>query len=74
MPELLELAHLVEQHRVPDVQVGSCRIEARLHPQRRAAPELLREVGRGQHLMRAALKLCDLLVEIHLFSREIGRV
>ena len=42
VPELLELAHLVEQHRVPEVQVGRRRIEARLHLQRRAALELLR--------------------------------
>ena len=44
--ELLELAHLVQQHRVPEMQVGRGRIEARLHAQRRAALQLLRQVRR----------------------------
>ena len=67
MPELLELAHLVEQHRVPEVQVRGGRIEARLHAQRRAALELPGEVRLGQHLVGAAAQLSDLFLEIHSF-------
>ena len=37
VPEHLEVAQLLEQHRVPEVQIGAGRIEARLHPQRHAA-------------------------------------
>ena len=66
VPELLELAHLVEQHRVPEVQVGGGRVEARLHVQRRAAPELPGEVGVGEHLARAPVQLRDLFVQVHL--------
>ncbi len=34
VPELLELPHLVNQHGVPEMQVGCGRIETRLDPQR----------------------------------------
>jgi hypothetical protein len=66
VPVLLELAHLVEQHRVPEMQVGRRRIEPRLDAQRRAALHFLRQLLLGEHLVRAALELCDLLLEIHL--------
>ena len=36
MAEVLELPHLVEQHRVAQVQVRRGRVEARLDPQRPA--------------------------------------
>ena len=36
MPQVLELAHLVQQHRVAQVQVGRGRVEAGLDPQRPA--------------------------------------
>ena len=68
--ELLELAHLVEQHRVPEVQIRRGRVEARLDAQRHAAQQLLREVGAREHLVRATFELCDLLLEIHRHSRE----
>ncbi len=66
MPELLELAHLVQQHRVPEVQVGGGRVETGLHVQRGAAPELAGEVGVGEHLARAPVQLGDLFVQVHL--------
>ena len=53
MPELLELPHLVEQHRVSQMQVRRGRIEARLHPQRLAAPQLSDQLRR-----RAAPRAC----------------
>ena len=68
VPELLELAHLVEQHRVPEMQVGGGGIKACLHAQRRATPELLHQVRGGEHLARATVKLCDLFLEIHRHS------
>ena len=65
MPELLELAHLVEQHRVPEMQVRRRRIESRLDLERTAALQLLLELRACQHFAGATLELCDLLLEIH---------
>ncbi len=36
MPQILELAHLVQQHGMAQMQIGRGRIEARLHAQRPA--------------------------------------
>ena len=66
MPELLELAHLVQQHGVAQVQVRGGRVEPGLHAQRRATPELLDEVRGGEHFARATVQLCNLFLEIHL--------
>ena len=38
-PEILELPHLVQQHRMAEMQIGRGRIEARLDPQRPAELE-----------------------------------
>ena len=37
VPEILELPHLVDEHGVPEMQIGRGRIESRLDPQRLAA-------------------------------------
>ena len=63
--ELLELAHLVEQHRVPEMQIRRGRVESRLHLERTAAPQLLLKLRSRQHFAGATLELGDLLVEIH---------
>ena len=34
MAEVLELAHLRQRHRVPQVQIGSGRIDSEFHPER----------------------------------------
>ena len=55
MAEVLQLAQLVELHRVSEVQVGPGRVEALLDPQRLAASELGFELGfrRSAHRRRA---------------------
>ena len=50
--ELLELAQLVDEHRVAQMQIGRGRIKARLDTQRHAAAELAFEVRERQHLGR----------------------
>ena len=64
--EVLEAAHLGEQHRVPEVQVGRRGIESRLHPQWHAPAELLPQISSREHLIGTALKLCDLFLEVHV--------
>src|SRR5690606_39133465 len=44
VPELLELAHLLHEHGVPEVEVGAGRVEARLHAERPALAELREEL------------------------------
>ncbi len=68
MAELLELAHLVDEHRVPDVQVGRGRVEAGLDDQRPALPEFGRQSVLGQHLVGAAGQLRNLCLDVaHYF-------
>ena len=70
--ELLELPHLVEQHGVPEMQVGRGRVEARLDVQRLAPAQLLDQLGGDQHLLGASLQLCELGVEItHRSARPL---
>ena len=40
MAELLEIAQLLQHHRVSQVQIGSRRVESELHRERSAAREL----------------------------------
>ena len=58
MAEVLQLAHLVEHHRVAEVQVGRGRVEAELDAQRRAAlfgaRQFLREFGFDQEFVDTA--------------------
>ena len=60
MPELLELAHLVDQHRVPEMQIRCRGVEARLDAQRHAARQFALELGGQQHFVRAARQLDQL--------------
>ena len=62
MPELLELAHLVDEHGVAEVQVRGRRVEAGLDPQRLAARELLQKVRLGQEFGGAAAQFLELSV------------
>ena len=64
MPEVLELTHLREQHRVTDVEIGTRGIEAGLHTQRLAA--LAR-------LLEAQLELA-LDVQVDDAAREHGHL
>jgi hypothetical protein len=54
MPELLQLAELVEQHRVTEVEVGSRRVEARLDAKRDALRKPRHELRLDQQLVGAA--------------------
>ncbi|MNP74802.1 hypothetical protein D3C76_1717390 [compost metagenome] len=55
MPQILELAQLVNKDGMPQVQVGCGRIETRLDPQRLPALELLDQLGLYQYLFRTTL-------------------
>ena len=52
--EVLELAHLVDQHGVAEVQIGSGRIETRLDPERPSLGEPGGETAPRQYLLGAA--------------------
>jgi hypothetical protein len=60
VPEVLQLAHLVQHDRVADVDVGRGRVEPELDAQRlaggRAARELLRELFLDQQFVDTALR------------------
>ena len=52
VPQVLKLPHLVQDHRVAQVQVGGRWVEARLHAKRLAARELALEVPLEDQLVR----------------------
>jgi len=52
MPQILELAQLAQGHRMAQMDIGGCRIDAELHVQRHAALELLQERRFGHDLRR----------------------
>ena len=54
MAEILQMAHLVEQNRMSQVQVGCCRIESRFYPERTPGCELVRELLFEQELVASA--------------------
>src|ERR1035438_7416126 len=64
--EVLKMFELAQQDRVPQVQIGSGWIEARLHPQRFARSERTFEFGAQfgflNNLRRALLDVCQLFV------------
>ena len=60
MAELLKLAHLIEEHRVPEVQVRRGRVKARLDAQRLPFFKLAQEFGLDQHFARTALDFGEL--------------
>ncbi len=61
MPEVLHLAHLVEDDRVPEVDVGGGRVEAQLDAQGLATGELVGDLGLDQELVGPALEHGDLV-------------
>ena len=56
MAEVLHLAHLVQHHRVAEMDVRRGGIEAELDAQRLAAGELVRDLGLDDELVGAALE------------------
>lgn len=52
--QILKLPQLVDQHRMPKVQIGGRRVEARLDSQRLAPGELFLEFGLDENFGRAA--------------------
>jgi predicted TIM-barrel fold metal-dependent hydrolase len=60
VPELLELAHFVKQHGMPQVQIRRRRIEARLDAQRLPLFQLAQELGLDEDIARPALDLGEL--------------
>ena len=71
--EILQLPQLVELDRVPEVEVGTGRIEAFLDSQGRAAGELGGELGLDQQLVGAAAEDRELVldVEVHLWCGAV---
>ncbi len=63
MTEPLEQRHLVDEHRVPEVQVGRGRVEAGLDAQRLAALQLLLEIGLEQDFGGAAAEFGELFLD-----------
>ena len=71
MAEVLELAHLVDDHRVAQVQVRRGGIEPDLHAQRSVEPETLLELLRLGDFVRAAGDQAERFVDIrHLRFRQ----
>ena len=63
MAELLELAHLVDEHRVAQMQIRCGRIEPRLDAQRLATRQFLLEFGLDEQLRRPAAKFVQLIFD-----------
>src|SRR5208337_3509241 len=65
--EVLKMFQLAQQNRVPEVQIGRGRIEARFHPQRLARSERAFELGAQfgflDNLRRALLEVCQLFFD-----------
>ena len=66
MTKRLELAHLVDEHRMTEVKIRSGRIEASLDPQGLSACEFLHELGFDEHLLGAAHQLADLILHFQV--------
>ena len=78
MAEILELPHLVDQHRVAEVQVRRGGVEAGLNPQRLAALQLAFELRGQQQVLRAARQLDHLFPDVwvagvHVACRNSSR-
>ena len=72
MAELLEVAHLVDQHGVTEMQIGRGGVEAGLHSQGTAALELLDQLGLDQQCVGTALDQVDRRLDIsHSISPKI---
>src|SRR5690606_6707438 len=71
MPQILELAQLVDQHGMPKVQVRRSRVETRLDTQRLTTLELFRQLRLDQYLFRTALDKRQLLFNrLHTQTRK----
>ena len=74
MTEFLEMPQLVDQHRVPEVQVGRRRIEAGLDPKRPSRLDLFGQFGLNQQFVGTALDQRHLEFNIdHGLTRFDGR-
>ena len=62
MSLLLKLPHLVEQHRMAQMQIRRSGIEARLDPERRAASKLANEVLLGEQILYSSFEFSELRV------------
>src|SRR5690606_12973657 len=69
VPQLLEMAHLVDQHGVTEMQIGRGGVEAGLHTQGTAALEFLDQFGLDQQGVGAALDHVDRRLD---FSQSIS--
>src|SRR5690606_15078 len=72
MAEVLELAQLINEDGMPEVQVRRGRVEARLDPQWLATLELFDQLGFHQEFIRTALDQRQLLFDrLHHSSRSV---
>ena len=55
---VLKLPQLLQNDRVPEVDVGRGRVDAELHPQRSSQVELALKIAGGQGVDRVALEPC----------------
>ena len=67
--EVLQLAQLVELHRVAEMQVGARRIEAFLDLERLAARELGAKLAFDEQLVGAAPEDGDVMVDVEAHGR-----
>ena len=76
MPEILELAHLVQQHGVAEMKIRCRGIEAGFDLERTPLPQFFAEFGLSQDLIGATCKLSQLCRDVsHVFPiwRFAGR-
>ena len=73
MPEILEVLHLPQQHRVAEVQIGRGRIEPHLDGQRLASPaesfELGLQFGGTDDVHAAFGQVGELFIQSHMHER-----
>ena len=62
------LAHLADDHGVPEVEIGRCRIETSLDPQGTTRLQTLDQLAFNQNLIRAAPD------QLQLFFRHFGHL
>ena len=65
MPEFLKMTKLVDQHGVPQVQIGGRRVETRLDPLRPPGFEALDQLRFNEQLIRTALDQSQALFDIN---------
>ncbi len=74
VPELLKVPELLYQHRVPQMEVGGCGVEARLDAKRpplcRADGELLEKLSLAYDAGRAPFNYLKLFFRVHFFNTQ----